>query len=153
MRYIQSIDPQDRNPTSTRGRNHLGRAGRAGSGGLCRGTPAPRRNLCAGDEHKPKESTFKKKTLWSLHTLPYLALNDGILSPVHGLQADTAQCRFGRGRRGWRWQCSGTEGGGSFITVVRAGQGVKIVPYDGGVGLSHLQNLFLCINEHEVQVL
>ena len=46
---------------------------------MCRGTPAPRRNLCAGDEHKPKESTFKKKTLWSLHTIPYLALNDGIL--------------------------------------------------------------------------
>ena len=67
---------------------------------MCRGTPAPRRNLCAGDEHKPKESTFKKKTLWSLHTIPYLALNDGILSPVHGLQADTAQCRFGRGGAG-----------------------------------------------------
>ena len=30
---------------------------------------------------------------------------------------------------------------------------MKIVPYDGGVGLSHLQNLFLCINEDEVHVL
>ena len=66
-KLIQSIDPQDRNPTSTRGRNPLGRAGRAGSGGLCRGTPAPRRNLCAGDEHKPKESTFKMKTLCGVY--------------------------------------------------------------------------------------
>ena len=37
---------------------------------------------------------------------------------------------------------------GGFVVVVRAGQRV-----DGGVGLSHLQNLVLCINEHEVRVL
>ena len=72
--YNLSIDPQGRNPTSTRDRNHLGRAGRAG---LRRGPPVPRRNLCAADEHKPKKSTFKKKTLWRLSTLPYLALDDG----------------------------------------------------------------------------
>ena len=91
----------------------------------------------------------------------YLAFHDAVLSPVHGLQADTAQCRFGRGRRGWRWQrsdrtwrwqCSGRKGGERFIIVVCAGQVDEVVPYDGGVGLSHLQNLFLCINEHEVHV-
>ena len=43
-------------------------------------------------------------------------------------------------------------GGGGFVLLVRAGQGVEVVAHDGGVGFSHLQHLLLCINEHEVDV-
>ena len=43
-------------------------------------------------------------------------------------------------------------GGGGFVVFVRAGQGVEIVPHDGGVRFFHLQHLLLCISEHKVHV-
>ena len=84
--------------------------------------------------------------MWSLLTLPYLAFDDGIRNPVHWLQADAAQWE----RRGWRWQCSGREGGGGFVVVVRARQVLEVVPHTEGVDMCHLQYLFLCINERGV---
>ena len=144
--YVQpiSIEPQDRDSTPTRGKNHLGRAGRVG---FRRVAPAPRHSGSAGGAHKPKEkgNTLKKRTLWSLRTLTHLAFHDGVLHPVHRLQADGTWCRS-------TWRCSGSGEGGGFVLIVRAGQGVEIVAHTNGVQSSHLQHLLLCINEREVDV-
>ena len=108
--YVQpiSIEPQDRDATPTRGKNHLGRAGRVG---FRRVAPAPRHSGSAGGARKPKEkgNTLKKRTLWSLRTLTHVAFHDGVLHPVHRLQADGTRCRS-------TWRCSGSgEGGGLRI--------------------------------------
>ena len=63
LQYI-SIDPQDRIPTTPRGKRNLGRAGRAG---LRRVKAASRRNGSAGGARKPRESTLKKKTLGGVY--------------------------------------------------------------------------------------
>ena len=80
----------------------------------------------------------------------YLAFHDAVLSPVHGLQADTAQWCWGRGRRGRR--CSGGGGSGGLVIIVRPRQVIKVTADASSVGRSNVQNLFLCISENEIHV-
>ena len=80
----------------------------------------------------------------------YLAFHDAVLSPVHGLQADTAQWSWGRGRGGRR--CSGGGGSGGLVIIVRPRQVIKVTADASSVGRSNVQNLFLCISENEIHV-
>ena len=95
MRYIQSIDPQDRIPTPPKVKKDLGRAGRTG---LRRGETAPRRSGSAGDERKPNESTFKKKTLCGV----YLHYRTLLSTTVYVTQSIGSRQMLHNGRAGDR---------------------------------------------------